>query len=154
MDPAPLENGAEPSDRGVQFNTGTYAGEYVRRERTRVLSGNSSLQEGENDFSSRPSPPQNNKNSQEPEHDESVNGSRQASFSGEPELDTEVLTEIKDVLTQSHNANIAAEAYSDYCMFGGDTTPIMEAVVSVLGFRCLSEEVRYHVREAIRELES
>lgn len=26
MDDTPLENGAEPSDRGVQFNTGTYAG--------------------------------------------------------------------------------------------------------------------------------
>jgi hypothetical protein len=152
-DDTPLENGAEPSDRGVQFNTGTYAGEYVKRERTKVLSRNSLLQSGENDFSSRPSPPEINKElPQDEEHHEGVNGSRQASFSGKPDLDAELLTEIKGVLNQVPYDN-AAELLERHRKEGLDSVYVMEAVAEELG-TFLSEELRAHVSAAMREVES
>ncbi len=147
------EKAPDESQKGGYSPTQELTQEPTARTSTRTyFQDNSSLQEGANGFSSRPAPPQNNEYEvPEPQDHDGANGSRQASSGGEPELDAEVITEMKDALTTPDN--VAGEAYARYRDSGGDTTPIMEAVVSELGFLSLSEEVRAHVREAIRELE-
>lgn len=154
MDDTPLGNGENPLVEGGQSNTGTYAGKYVKNPHSRVLSGNSLLQSGENGLKSRPSPPPKHKDfSQKQEHHEGENGSRQASFGSQPDLDAELLSEIRTELTKSHNESTAAEAFSDYEMFDLDSVYVMEAVARCLGLR-LTEDLRAHVRTVMRELEA
>ncbi len=114
------------------------------------------LQSGENGFSSRPSPPPKHKKiSQEPKSANGVNGSRQASFSDEPHLDAELLSEVKMVLGKPPYDN-AAEMFEDYRQgrFKDDPVVIMQAVAIELGVTYFSEDLRRHISVAMRELET
>lgn len=113
-----------------------------------------SFQEGANGFSSRPTPaPINNKSPKTQEHHEGVNGSRQASFGEQPDLDAELLSEIKGILNEPPFFN-AAEEWQDHLNHGRDSIYAMEAVAGELGYKYLSEDLRRHISKAMQELKA
>ncbi len=149
-DAAPPGNRENPPNRGGQSNTGTYAGEYLKNPGSSLLSEETLFQSGDDAFSSRPSPPRNKEFLPTRQtYDGAANPT--TSSGGQPELDPELLSEVREVLSAAPSGN-AAEVFHEYRREKFDSVRVMEAVSREMKVQ-LCEELRRHIREAMQQVE-
>ena len=158
-------NGEYPASEGVQSNTEAYATEYRSSPPRRSPTGNSSLQEGANGFSSRPAPPSIRQEDEEPYSKEQVPSAshRQQPSSPTPEdLSAELITEIRNFLTEPSEDNEAARLFAKHRERAGSVydpdvgraeLDVMHALAREFYPGYLSEDLKRHVSAAMRELQ-